>query len=109
DTLADVTGTFWLLESMDVERVYASPLPAPRGALGDMPLPAPTSLRVLEGTGAIFEPSPAGRELVTPTGAAILAAAAVFARPALELDRVGYGFGTQPAPENLLAVWLGSE
>src|SRR5882672_3258974 len=31
DTLVDVVGPFWLLHALEVERVYASPLPAPRG------------------------------------------------------------------------------
>ena len=51
DTLVDVVGAFWLLHSLEVSQVYASPLPAPRGRKGDMTLPAPASLRVLEGTG----------------------------------------------------------
>ena len=107
DTLVDVVGSFWLLESLGVEEVYASPLPAPRGRLGDMPLPAPASLRVLAGTGAVLEPDDGGRELVTPTGAAILAACARFERPSLALRSVGYGFGAHPAASNALAVWLG--
>lgn len=107
DTLVDLVGAFWLLESLGVEEVYASPLPAPRGVRGEMPLPAPASLRVLAGTGAAFEPSAAGRELVTPTGAAILAAAATFERPDLRLEAVGYGFGSHPAATNALAVWIG--
>jgi pyridinium-3,5-bisthiocarboxylic acid mononucleotide nickel chelatase len=107
DTLVDLLGTFWLLESLDVEHVYSSPLPAPRGWRGEMPLPAPAALRVLAGTGAVLDPADDGRELVTPTGAAILAAAAVFERPSLQLLSIGYGFGAHPAAGNALAVWLG--
>ncbi len=109
DTLVDLVGAFWLLSSLDVQRVYASPLPAPRGRKAGMSLPAPASLRVLEGTGAVFEPSDQARELVTPTGAAILATAATFERPAMALRRVGYGIGAHPAPGNALAVWIGDE
>jgi len=107
DTLVDIVGAFALVQSLDVEALHCSPLPAPRGRKGDMPLPAPASLRVLEGSGATFAPSDAARELVTPTGAAILAAAASFTRPAMTLDRIGYGVGANPDPGNLLAVWLG--
>jgi uncharacterized protein (TIGR00299 family) protein len=107
DTLVDLVGSFWLLDSLGVEAVYASPLPAPRGLLGELPLPAPAALRVLEGSGAVLEPDPGGRELVTPTGAAILAACARFERPAMTLDRVGYGIGAKERPANALAVWLG--
>src|SRR2546427_7053842 len=109
DTLVDVVGAFWLLHALDVGRVYASPLPAPRGLKNDMPLPAPASLRVLEGTGAVFQPTDETRELVTPTGAAILAATATFVRPAMSLRRIGYGIGAHNAPGNALAVWIGDE
>ena len=107
DTLVDIVGAFWLLHSLDVAAVYASPLPAPRGRKHGMPLPPPASMKVLEGTGAVLEPVDADRELVTPTGAAILAATATFARPAMSLHRVGYGAGAHEAPGNLLAVWIG--
>jgi len=109
DTLVDLVGAFWLLHALDVDRVYASPLPAPRGLKHDMPLPAPASLRVLEGTGAVFQPTGETRELVTPTGAAILAVGATFERPAMSLRRVGYGIGANDAPGNALAVWIGDE
>src|SRR5438876_171533 len=109
DTLVDVVGAFWLLHALDVRKVFASPLPAPRGIKHGMPLPAPASLRVIEGTGAVFQPSGETRELVTPTGAAILAVAATFERPAMTLRRVGYGIGAHTAPGNALAVWIGEE
>src|SRR5947207_708054 len=109
DTLVDVVGAFWLLHALEVDRCYASALPAPRGMKGDMPLPAPASLRVLAGTGAVLQPVDSGRELVTPTGAAILAVGATFDRPAMSLHRVGYGVGAHAAPGNLLAVWIGEE
>jgi uncharacterized protein (TIGR00299 family) protein len=109
DTLVDLVGAFWLLHDLDVAQVYASPLPAARGLKEGMPLPAPASLRVLEGTGAIFEEAEGGRELVTPTGAAILAAVARFDRPAMSLKSIGYGIGARETPGNALAVWIGDE
>lgn len=109
DTLVDLVGAIWLLHNLDVAQVYASPLPAPRGRKHGMPLPAPASLRVLEGTGAIFEDAEGGRELVTPTGAAILAAVAKFERPAMSLKSIGYGIGARDTPGNALAVWIGEE
>jgi len=109
DTLVDLVSAFWLLHDLDVAQVYASPLPAPRGRSEGMPLPAPASVRVLEGTGAIFEHAEGDRELVTPTGAAILAAVARFERPAMSLKSVGYGVGARETPGNALAVWIGDE
>jgi hypothetical protein len=101
DTLVDIVGAFWLLDSLEVGRVYSSALPISR--------PGPATLKILEGTGAELRPGDESRELVTPTGAAILAAAATFTRPAMSLRRVGYGVGTHPSPGNLLAVWIGDE
>src|SRR5258708_21741172 len=109
DTLVDLVGAFWLLHDLGVEQVYASILPAPSGLAGQMPLPAPASARVLEGTGAKFQASDETRELVTPTGAAILAVAAKFSRPAMSLQSIGYGIGARDVPGNALAVWIGDE
>jgi len=66
-------------------------------------------MRVLEGTGATFHASDETRELVTPTGAAILAVAARFTRPAMSLQSIGYGIGAREVPGNALAVWIGDE
>jgi pyridinium-3,5-bisthiocarboxylic acid mononucleotide nickel chelatase len=109
DTLVDLVGAFWLLHDLDVVQVYASALPAPSGRAGQMPLPAPASMRVLEGTGATFQATDETRELVTPTGAAILAVAAKFSRPAMSLQSIGYGIGARDVPGNALTVWIGEE
>jgi pyridinium-3,5-bisthiocarboxylic acid mononucleotide nickel chelatase len=109
DTLVDVVGAFWLLRNLSVGQVFASALPAPAGRAGQMPLPAPASVRVLEGTGAVFVSTDETRELVTPTGAAILAVAARFTRPAMSLQSIGYGIGARDVPGNALAVWIGEE
>src|SRR6202171_3134044 len=109
DTLVDLMGAFWLLHRLDVQQVYSSALPAPRGRKGNMPLPAPASVRVLEGSGAVFEATSESLELVTPTGAAILAAGARFERPAMSLRSIGYGIGARETPGNALAVWIGEK
>lgn len=109
DTLVDLVGAFWLLRNLDVTQLYASALPAPHGLKGDLPLPAPASLRLLEGSGAVFEDARGNQELVTPTGAAILAVAARFERPAMTLKSIGYGIGGRDVPGNALAVWIGEE
>jgi hypothetical protein len=66
-------------------------------------------MRVLEGTGAVLHAVDGERELVTPTGAAILAVCAKFERPAMSLRSIGYGIGSRDEPGNALAVWLGEE
>jgi len=107
DTLVDLVGAFWLLDRLEVEEVYASPLPAEHGLRGDLPLPAPAALRLLAEAGATLEPSDSRVELVTPTGAAILAVCAQFSRPVIRPLRIGYGAGGRDLPGNLLRVWLG--
>jgi pyridinium-3,5-bisthiocarboxylic acid mononucleotide nickel chelatase len=107
DTLVDLVGAFWLLEQLGVEEVYASPLPAERGMAGDLPLPAPAALQLLADAGAVLEPVDSAVELVTPTGAAILAVTARFERPVMKPRAIGYGVGGRDRPGNLLRVWLG--
>ena len=107
DTLVDLVGAFWLLDQLEVEEVYSSPLPAERGMRGDLPLPAPASLQLLADAGAVLEPVESRVELVTPTGAAVLAVTARFERPVMRPSRIGYGVGAREQPGNLLRVWLG--
>src|SRR3981081_1642674 len=109
DTLVDLMGAFWLLPRIGGQQGDSSALPAPRGRKGSMPLPAPASVRVLEGCGAVFEATSESLELVTPTGAAILAAGARFERPAMSLRSIGYGIGAREPPGNALAVWIGEK
>jgi uncharacterized protein (TIGR00299 family) protein len=114
DTLVDVCGAFALLADLDVERVACSPLPFARGlttaAHGVLPLPAPATLALLEGAPLVGVETEA--ELVTPTGAAIAAAAVDEwgALPALSLERVGYGAGTKEFSDrpNVVRVVLGA-
>ena len=107
DTLVDLVGSFWLLEDLGIEQVYASPLPMTHGFAGAFPHPAPATARLLADAGAVLEPSGAGFEQVTPTGAAILGVTARFERPTFRARRVGYGAGGRDVPGNALRVWLG--
>src|SRR5205085_690844 len=97
----------------DIAEVYASPLPLGSGwvraAHGLLPLPAPAVLALLAKAGAPTLPDDSPSELVTPTGAALLAALAEFRRPAMRLSRVGYGLGARdPERPNALRVWIGT-
>jgi uncharacterized protein (TIGR00299 family) protein len=103
DALADVCGVALALEALGVDRVVCSPLPAARGfgsaAHGTLPLPAPATLELLRG--APLEGVELDVELVTPTGAALVAAVSEsFGRmPALTLEAVGYGAGARDLDE----------
>ncbi len=113
DTLVDVCGAAVLVMSLAADRVACSPLPYPRGLVasshGTLPVPSPATLELLRG--APLEGVDLRSELVTPTGAALVAALAdEFGPPPPHvLERVGYGAGTADFPErpNLLRVLVG--
>src|SRR3954471_17109832 len=77
DSIVDVVGAAIGLHALGVERIYASSLPLPGGTVraqhGLLPAPAPATLEILSRVGAPTRPAPVLGELVTPTGAAILA------------------------------------
>ena len=112
DAIVDIVGIAAGLHLLGITQVYASPLPLGSGwvkaAHGDIPVPAPATLHLLTQAQAPIIPDDAGFELVTPTGAAVLATLATFKRPALALQQVGYGFGKKITPRpNALRVWVG--
>ncbi len=114
DTLIDVVGAFALLDALGIERVVCSPIPYARGVIethhGPLPGPGPAVVALLEGATLVGVEAEA--ELVTPTGAAIVAeAASSFGElPPLVLDRAGYGAGSRElrSGPNLLRVVLGT-
>jgi uncharacterized protein (TIGR00299 family) protein len=112
DAIVDITGAAIAIEAMGITQLYASPLPMSSGHVqtshGLMPVPAPATLEILRRVAAPWRPCPVEGELVTPTGAAILATLAQFQMPAIAIERVGYGFGHKRFPwPNCLRVCLG--
>ena len=112
DAIVDITGAAIAIEAMGITQLYASPLPMSSGHVqtshGLMPVPAPATLEILRRVAAPWRPCPVEGELVTPTGAAILATLAQFQTPAIAIERVGYGFGHKQFPwPNCLRVCLG--
>jgi uncharacterized protein (TIGR00299 family) protein len=97
DTIIDIVGFCIALNVLGIKQIYASPLPLTRGhirmAHGILPLPAPATLEILSKVKAPWFPTSIEGELVTPTGAAILATIAHFELPAIAIEEVGYGFG----------------
>jgi uncharacterized protein (TIGR00299 family) protein len=113
DAIMDIVGAAWAIETLGIAQIYASPLPLSGGhvktAHGLLPVPAPATLEILRRVSAPWRPSPAEGEMVTPTGAAILATCARFEQPAMTIERVGYGFGRKTFPwPNCLRACLGS-
>lgn len=114
DAIVDILGTIAGLRLLAIDECYASPLPVGSGTVrsghGELPVPAPATLELLARARAPLRSEAGERgELVTPTGAALLTTLARFGRPALRLERVGYGAGGRDPAErpNVLRLWMG--
>ena len=113
DAIADVVGAAMALEHFQPTTIVCSPIPVGKGTVetdhGTLPVPAPAVTEILKGaliTGG------GEREVITPTGAAILMA--VVDRfgdpPPMRLRTTGYGAGTQDLDvPNVLRVMVGDE
>lgn len=114
DTIVDVVGAVIGLRRLGIDRLIASPLPLCRGfvrcAHGLLPLPAPAVCELLEGVptyGLDLE-----EELVTPTGAALIASLAdsFGSLPPMTIRTTGYGAGSRTLANgqpNLLRLIIG--
>jgi pyridinium-3,5-bisthiocarboxylic acid mononucleotide nickel chelatase len=114
DSIVDITGTALGLTMLGIERVFSSAVPTGMGLVktdhGMMPIPAPAVVELLRGAPVYSRGVP--MELVTPTGAAILAATVegYGDLPPIRLDASGYGAGTlRPDFPNVLRVLIGDE
>jgi pyridinium-3,5-bisthiocarboxylic acid mononucleotide nickel chelatase len=98
DAILDVVGAIWGLSELGVSRVYCGVIALGDGfvntAHGVLPVPAPATLRLLEGQAV--RPGPEGSgELVTPTGAALVRVLSEGPPPGHIPFRSGYGAGTK--------------
>jgi len=112
DSIADTVGAAIGLEALGIDRMYSSAVPFSGGQVqtqhGTLPVPAPATLEVLSKAHAVMTPSTAQVELVTPTGAAILATLATFERPNLVVTGVGVGAGKRELPwPNIFRLIIG--
>jgi pyridinium-3,5-bisthiocarboxylic acid mononucleotide nickel chelatase len=112
DAILDVVGVIWGLETLGVEQVRCGALRTGdgtvRAAHGLLPVPAPATLKLLEGHPVRPGPDGAG-ELVTPTGAALVRVLSSGPPPAEYVPLVsGYGAGTKdfPGRANALRIIL---
>lgn len=96
DAICDIVGAALCLEDLAVDRLHCRPLPLSTGrvvaAHGRMPVPAPATMELLKGL-PTYDAGLEG-ELVTPTGAALVAAWAEPGGPPPLVPRaIGYGAG----------------
>ena len=115
DAIADIVGAALLLADLDPERVVTTPVAGGGGTIemshGVYPVPAPATTEIVANADFALVGGPLERELLTPTGAAILAAVAegVDAVPPISIDVSGYGAGdaTFVQHPNVLRVLVG--
>jgi uncharacterized protein (TIGR00299 family) protein len=116
DAIADIVGAALLVDALDVEQIVTTPVSAGGGTVsmshGTYPVPAPAVANIAAEADWELRGGPIETELLTPTGAAILAhfAEGVGSLPALSVDTVGYGAGSKSFPDrpNVLRATVGT-
>ena len=115
DSIVDIVGACIGLEMLGKPRVLASLVVDGTGwiecAHGRLPIPAPATLAILGARGIPLSQCDEPNELVTPTGAALLAEFVETFGPMREVvaEKIGYGLGTRdnPSRPNALRAILG--
>jgi hypothetical protein len=115
DSIVDIVGACIALEMLGKPRVLASPVIEGVGwvdcAHGRFPVPAPATLAILGARGIGITQCDEPHELVTPTGAALLAEFAEGFEPMNNLvaEKTGFGLGTREnkTRPNVLRAALG--
>jgi uncharacterized protein (TIGR00299 family) protein len=113
DSIIDIVGACVVLELLGKPTLLSAPVVEGRGwikcAHGRFPIPAPATLEILGERGIPFSQTNEPNELVTPTGAAILAELVESFGPLSGFipKKIGYGLGTrdnQTRPNVLRAI-----
>ncbi|WP_367996780.1 nickel pincer cofactor biosynthesis protein LarC [Haloferax volcanii] len=115
DAVADVVGVCLLLDDLGVDRVVTGPVAVGGGETemshGTYPVPAPAVVNITAAADWSVRGGPVEAELLTPTGAAILAhlAEGVETLPSMSVESSGYGAGGWEFPDhpNVLRAVVG--
>lgn len=114
DSIVDMLGSVVAIEQLEVDSLSCGPLPISRGFVkcdhGVMPVPAPATAYLMQGMPTVSVDRTG--ELVTPTGAALIAGLCgqYGPTPPMTINEVGYGAGDRQSPDvpNLLRLFLGT-
>jgi len=116
DAIADIIGACTAFHDLGLKdhRIYCTPVSVGRGFVefshGKFPVPAPAALEILKEYSLPWKSGPVEGELLTPTGAALLA---YFVNEKgecaqMKAERVGYGAGSRDsAVPNVLRIISG--
>ncbi|WNR45570.1 nickel pincer cofactor biosynthesis protein LarC [Paenibacillus roseipurpureus] len=114
DSIVDIVGVALAIDSLQIERIFASPVPLGSGTIhidhGIYPVPAPATLEMMRGVP--IASTHYSLEMTTPTGAGIISGVVdEFSKsfPPMVVDSIGYGAGTRDLPKqpNVLRVVIG--
>jgi uncharacterized protein (TIGR00299 family) protein len=112
DSIVDIVGSVWGFRQLGIDKLYVSKVNVGSGFVecehGILPVPAPATLALMKGK-PIYS-SGVERELLTPTGAALLTfLGSDFGNmPEMKVERIGYGAGRDDFPHpNLLRLVIG--
>jgi pyridinium-3,5-bisthiocarboxylic acid mononucleotide nickel chelatase len=114
DAICDIVGIAAAISHLSPASITATPLPLGGGTVqtrhGRLPVPAPATVALLEGI-PVVGGTEADGELVTPTGAAVIAELCADFGPAppMRLVAQGYGAGTREIPgrANVVRILVG--
>jgi pyridinium-3,5-bisthiocarboxylic acid mononucleotide nickel chelatase len=113
DAIVDIVGTAFCVDFLNLTSISASRIPLGNGFVtcshGKLPVPAPATLEILKNIPV--RGTDIQHELVTPTGAAIIATLATTfdGMPDMQIERIGYGAGKWDMGNipNLLRIIIG--
>jgi len=97
DSIVDVVGVCIMIDLLEVDVIYSSPVPVGSGFVkcdhGIMPVPAPATIEILKDIPVKF--NTVEGECTTPTGAAIIKSLCNEIVDVLEVEpkKIGYGIG----------------
>ncbi len=114
DSIVDIIGTAILIDMIKPDEIYSSVVNDGFGFIncqhGQIPVPVPATAEIFAAANVVSRQIDVDTELVTPTGAAIIAelATGYGSAPAMKMLKTGYGSGKKNISiPNVLRVVLG--
>lgn len=115
DSIIDIVGTAILINKINPDKIVSSTVNDGYGfiecAHGKMAVPVPATSEIFSNSNVKFRQIEIDTELVTPTGAAIIAELAIdfMPLPEMQVEKIGWGSGSKDLQiPNVLKVYYGS-
>ena len=112
DSIVDIVGVAIAFELLGIKKIYSSKLHVGTGTVdcahGTLPVPAPATMELLKNV-PVYSTG-IEKELVTPTGAAVVTTLAegYGGLPEMQIEKTGFGFGSHELDRpNFLRVVIG--